>query len=156
MLYSGYKVVAYCRVSTKKQKKFEWQHLAIEEFAKKHHLEVIRVFDEQISGATLAEDRPVFKDACNFCEKYGYTMIVASIDRLCRNVAFPIKFGSCAFRGDFDLEIICPQETQHGYISVEELAFSIVVNFDMVEKMLLPIASQKTLKELEFIRKRTL
>lgn len=153
MLYSGYKVVAYCRVSTNKQESFGWQHHTIEKFAKKHNLEVVRVFDEQVSGATSAEDRPIFKNACKFCEEHGYTMIVASVDRLCRSVSFPIKFGSCSFRGDFDLEIICPQEN-NGYISVEDLAFSILTNFDMVEKLLLPTASKESLKELEFIRKK--
>ena len=62
-----------------------------------------------------------------FCEKEGKTMLVASVDRLARNESFSIDFGGCDFRGDFDVEIIVP-ETRFGYVEIEKLAFSVILN----------------------------
>lgn len=128
------KCVAYLRVSTKSQK-FDRQRFDIERFAKERNLEIVSWYEEIISGKTLAAERPVFLEACKFCDENGYTMIIDGIDRLARNVSFYILFGKMKERGDFDIEMILPQ-IHNGHVSIESLAFSLLWEKDMVIEML--------------------
>lgn len=81
------KVVAYYRVSTKKQvTSFEVQKETIEAFAKQHNAIVIAEYREIESGGN--PDRPEFKKALEHAKYSGAKLVVAKMDRLARCIHF--------------------------------------------------------------------
>jgi len=83
------KYIAYMRVSTQRQKRsglgLEAQQSIIEHFVKISKGEIIQKFVEAESGKESI-NRPLLNEAIELCKKNNYTMIVAKIDRLSRNV----------------------------------------------------------------------
>ncbi|NBA74584.1 recombinase family protein [Emticicia sp. ODNR4P] len=83
------KYVAYMRVSTQKQKNsglgLEGQKGIIQFFASINKAEIIQEFIEAESGKE-ATNRPILREAIQLCKDHKYTLIVAKIDRLSRNV----------------------------------------------------------------------
>ena len=138
------KVVAYCRVSTNNQK-FDRQIYEIENFAKERNAEIVEWFYEKISGITPLEKRPIFMKACKYCDEHGYTMIIAGIDRLTRDITLPIKFSTMEERGDFDIEMIC-DKVESGHVPIESLMISIVSNVELMKNILGD--DNKSVKEL--------
>jgi len=88
------KYVSYLRVSTQEQKKsglgMEAQRAIIAHFAGADQAEVIQEFVETESGKDI-ENRPVLQEAIRFCQENGYTLIVAKLDRLSRDVEHIFK-----------------------------------------------------------------
>ena len=98
--------VAYLRVSTKKQARsglgLEAQRAIIQHYVKLEGAEIIQEFLELESGKYI-ENRPILQEAIQTCVINGYTLVVAKLDRLSRDVEhiFAIqkklgdKFKSC-------------------------------------------------------------
>jgi len=86
--------VAYYRVSTKKQKRsglgLESQKAIIAHFAEQDDATIIEEFTESQSGKDI-ENRPVLKEAINYCLKNDCILIVAKLDRLSRDVEHIFK-----------------------------------------------------------------
>jgi len=88
------KAIAYLRVSTAEQGKsglgLEAQHKAINDFCELENIELVETFEEIQTGkgADALDKRPVLAKVLQVAKKQGYTVIVAKLDRLSRNVAF--------------------------------------------------------------------
>lgn len=84
------KYVAYMRVSTQRQKNsglgLESQRYIIQHFAKVNNAEIIEEFIETQSGKKESINRPLLNEAIQLCKREKYTLIVAKVDRLSRNV----------------------------------------------------------------------
>lgn len=82
------KAFGYCRVSGAGQidgNGFERQENAIRAFAQKSKIEIVHVYNEQISGVKDEEQREVFQDMVSAILKNGVrTIIVEGLDRLAR------------------------------------------------------------------------
>ena len=79
--------VIYARVSSiGDRQSTERQVQDLNEYAKYRGLDLVRVFEEHISGAKRNEERPVLTDAVEFCleNKVG-TLLVSEMSRLGRN-----------------------------------------------------------------------
>ena len=79
--------VIFARVSsTGDRQSTERQVQDLNEYAKYRGLDLVRVFEEHISGAKRNEERPVLTDAVEFCleNKVG-TLLVSEMSRLGRN-----------------------------------------------------------------------
>ena len=81
-------------MSTQNQKRsglgLEAQRAVIDHYAGFDRAEVVREFLETESGKDI-ENRPVLKEAMEFCNQHGYTLIVAKLDRLSRDVEHIFK-----------------------------------------------------------------
>lgn len=84
------KIVAYYRVSTKRQGKsglgLEGQKEALAEFAARNGGEIVATYQEVESGKR--SDRPELAKAIAHAKRSKATLVVAKLDRLARNVAF--------------------------------------------------------------------
>ena len=78
--------VAYYRVSTEEQS-VEQQKITVHRFAESRGFTVVREFEEDISGAVCALERPRFKEALSFLEENSEVriLLVYSLDRLGRS-----------------------------------------------------------------------
>ncbi len=85
------KIVCYYRVSTKKQERsglgLEGQQAAIADFTRRHNPLVLGSYTETESGKRA--DRPELAKALAHAKRARATLVVAKLDRLARNVAFP-------------------------------------------------------------------
>lgn len=83
-------VCLYLRVSTQRQGAsglgIEAQRAAVVEFCKAHGMTVVREFKEVESGKR--NDRPVLREALDYCKRSKKTLLIAKLDRLARNVHF--------------------------------------------------------------------
>jgi DNA invertase Pin-like site-specific DNA recombinase len=81
--------IAYLRVSTKGQERsglgLAAQRAIIEHYTAVEEAEIVHEFVESESGKTM-ENRPKLKEAIELCRTYNYTLIVAKLDRLSRDV----------------------------------------------------------------------
>lgn len=104
------KFAPYIRVSTQRQGEsglgLEAQQEAVTRYVRSQvpeadhaHLE-IREFRE-IETATGKKDRPVLREALDYCKREGATLVIAKLDRLARNVAF------IANLMESDVEFVC-------------------------------------------------
>lgn len=86
--------VAYIRVSTSKQERsglsFEAQRAVIEYNAKNDKAEIVKEFIESVSGKDI-ENRPQLKEAIKYCLVNDYTLVVAKLDRLSRDIEHIFK-----------------------------------------------------------------
>lgn len=86
----GCKVVAYLRVSTKKQGVdglgIEGQRAAVEQYAKQHGCRLLAEYVETESGKRA--DRPELAKALAHAKSAKAVLVVAKLDRLSRNVFF--------------------------------------------------------------------
>ncbi len=84
------KIVAYYRVSTKKQGEsglgLEGQKAAVQEFASQRKAEVVREYVEVETGKR--SDRPELAKALAHAKRSRATLVVAKLDRLARNYSF--------------------------------------------------------------------
>ncbi|WP_052600189.1 recombinase family protein [Aureispira sp. CCB-QB1] len=91
-MVKGY--VAYYRVSTKKQKRsglgLESQKAIVEYYSSKENIKVVKYFIEAESGKDIA-NRPKLDEAIKLCLDKGFTLIVAKLDRLSRDVEHVFK-----------------------------------------------------------------
>ena len=89
--HSG-KYVAYYRVSTKKQGAsglgLEAQREIVQQHLNGGDWEIIGEFTEMESGKRADRYRPELKKARDLCDKTGATLVVATMDRLTRDVHF--------------------------------------------------------------------
>jgi DNA invertase Pin-like site-specific DNA recombinase len=85
------KAVAYYRVSSKGQGisglGLEAQRKTVREFAKQNKLKIIGEFTEVESGNRSA-NRPFLKQSIEECKNKNAVLLIATLDRLARNVAF--------------------------------------------------------------------
>ena len=85
------KVVAYYRVSTEAQGKsglgLESQQEYIRIAQAQAGWEVVAAFTDHVSGTVSPMDRKGLRSALELCRKEGYTLVVAKLDRLSRDVA---------------------------------------------------------------------
>jgi DNA invertase Pin-like site-specific DNA recombinase len=81
--------IAYFRVSTARQGQsglgLEAQRKAVADFVKNNG-EIVMEFTEIETGKRA--DRPQLAEAIALCKKHGYTLLVAKLDRLARNLNF--------------------------------------------------------------------
>lgn len=80
--------IIYARVSsTTDRQNTERQISDLINYAKNANLEIVKIFEEKISGATKNENRPVLQDTLNFCftNRVDY-VLVSEMSRLSRNV----------------------------------------------------------------------
>ena len=146
------KCAVYMRVSTKKQKSFGWQQEDCREFCEKRNITIVKEFRETISGVTTPKERPVWLEAAKYCEENGISLLVASIDRLARDVTFPIRFSEMEERGDFDIYILTKDvDTDKEYISIETLGLSILLGYETI-KSCLTEKSKKYIENLKYGR----
>lgn len=84
------KIVAYYRVSTDRQGRsglgLEAQRLAVQKLAASRSATIVAEFTEVESGRK--NDRPQLASALKACKAGGFTLVVAKLDRLARNVLF--------------------------------------------------------------------
>jgi DNA invertase Pin-like site-specific DNA recombinase len=84
------KIVAYYRVSTKKQGKsglgLEGQQTTVAEYVRQHAGNLIAEYVEVETGKS--KDRPELLKAIAHAKRSKATLVVAKLDRLARNVAF--------------------------------------------------------------------
>jgi DNA invertase Pin-like site-specific DNA recombinase len=84
------KIVAYYRVSTKKQGKsglgLEGQQTTVAEYVRQHAGNLIAEYVEVETGKS--KDRPKLQKAIAHAKRSKATLVVAKLDRLARNVAF--------------------------------------------------------------------
>lgn len=86
----GMKVVAYYRVSTEKQGLgIDAQKTIVSNWATSHDAEVVAEFSEKVSGKN--DNRQELAKAKELCEKEGFTLVVAKLDRLSRNMLLLVK-----------------------------------------------------------------
>lgn len=87
---NGKRFVAYFRVSTARQGEsglgLEAQRKAVADFVRNSGGEIVADFVEIESGKRA--DRPQLAEAVALCQKQGYTLCVAKLDRLARNLHF--------------------------------------------------------------------
>lgn len=87
---NGKRFVAYVRVSTARQGEsglgLEAQQKAVADFARNGGGEIMAEFVEIETGKRA--DRPQLSEAIALCRKGGYTLLVAKLDRLARNLHF--------------------------------------------------------------------
>ena len=86
------KVIAYYRVSTKKQGEsglgLEAQKNTINQFLASSPYELVFEYVEIESGRKTDKRRPQLRAALEQCEREGATLMIAKLDRLTRNVGF--------------------------------------------------------------------
>lgn len=86
------KVIAYYRVSTKKQGEsglgLEAQKNTINRFLASSPYELVSEYVEIESGRKTDKRRPQLRAALEQCEREGATLMIAKLDRLTRNVGF--------------------------------------------------------------------
>lgn len=86
------KVIAYYRVSTKKQGEsglgLEAQKNTINKFITGSPYELVAEYVEIESGRKTDKRRPQLRAALEQCEREGATLMIAKLDRLTRNVGF--------------------------------------------------------------------
>jgi DNA invertase Pin-like site-specific DNA recombinase len=86
------KVIAYYRVSTKKQGEsglgLEAQKNTINQFLASSPYELVSEYVEIESGRKTDKRRPQLRAALEQCEREGATLMIAKLDRLTRNVGF--------------------------------------------------------------------
>ncbi len=86
------KVIAYYRVSTKKQGEsglgLEAQQNTINKFVNSSPYELVSEYVEIESGRKTDKRRPQLRAALEQCEREGATLMIAKLDRLTRNVGF--------------------------------------------------------------------
>lgn len=59
----------------------------LEKYAKEHSLDVVRTFEEHISGAKKAKDRPVLTECLDYCISNNIDiLLISELSRLGRNV----------------------------------------------------------------------
>ena len=85
------KYIAYYRVSTQRQGQsglgLEAQKVIVNNFIKSHGGEIVYNYTEVESGKN-DKNRPNLQSALKDCSTYGYTLLVAKLDRLARNLHF--------------------------------------------------------------------
>lgn len=89
---------SYLRVSTPRQGAsglgLEAQRAAVVAFCKAQGMIVVREFQEVESGKR--NDRPVLREAIDYCKRTKKLLLIAKLDRLARNVAFIANLMECA------------------------------------------------------------
>ena len=82
------KAVIYARVSsTNDRQNTDRQVSDLTEYASKNGYEIVKVFEENISGAKKNSERPVLMECLSFCLESGIDIILTSeLSRLGRNV----------------------------------------------------------------------
>lgn len=84
--------IGYARVSTGKQfisgLSLEHQEQVIERYVFDHNGQLVKLFIECETGKKSDNKRPALRDALALCRKTKSTLLVASLSRLSRNVAF--------------------------------------------------------------------
>ena len=79
--------VIYARVSsTTDRQNTERQVIDLTEYAQRSNLNLIKVFEEHVSGAKKNSERPVLTDCLQFCKENSIgTLLVSELSRLGRN-----------------------------------------------------------------------
>jgi DNA invertase Pin-like site-specific DNA recombinase len=84
------KAFAYLRVSTEGQTEkdgFPRQRHTVDEYAAAHEIKIVRYFEEDVSGADDAIDRPVFTELQNALDSNGTKLVlIEKLERLARSV----------------------------------------------------------------------
>jgi DNA invertase Pin-like site-specific DNA recombinase len=84
------KAFAYCRVSTEGQTDgdgFPRQKQAVRDYAQANGIQIVRFFEEDVSGADDSIDRPVFTELQNALDSNGTKLVlIEKLDRLARSV----------------------------------------------------------------------
>lgn len=82
------KAVIYARVSSLGDRQStERQVRDLTDYASKNDYDVIRIFEEHISGAKKNEERQILKECLDYCEKNDVdSILVSELSRLGRNV----------------------------------------------------------------------
>ena len=80
--------IIFSRVSsTSERQSTDRQIQDLQKYAQQNNIEILKTFQEHISGATKNENRPILQDALNFClsNKIDY-ILLSELSRLGRNV----------------------------------------------------------------------
>lgn len=106
------KAVIYARVSSTGDRQSTDRQVAdLRAYAVRMGLEVVRVFQEKMSGAR--EDRPVLAECIQFCRDNGTDLLVSEVSRLGRSVKIIVntvddltRAGVCVHIQDLDLHTL--------------------------------------------------
>lgn len=116
------KAFAYLRVSTEGQIEkdgFPRQRQAVIAYAALHNIEIVRFFEEAVSGADDAIDRPVFTELQNALDSNGVKLVlIEKLDRLARSVLVQETIIRCFKRASWELISInepdlCSDDPEH-------------------------------------------
>jgi DNA invertase Pin-like site-specific DNA recombinase len=137
------KYISYLRVSTKKQGKsglgLEAQRAIIEHFAKMDGAVIEREFIETESGKDTI-NRQYLKEAIELCNTGNYTLIVAKLDRLSRDVKDTFEILE-QLKGKL---ISCDIPTQNG--QMDSFMLSIFAGLAQRERELISIRTRQALQ----------
>lgn len=96
------KIVAYYRVSTKRQSLgLDAQRARVQQYASMNSMDIVGEYSEKESGKD--NDRQQLNKAVELCKKCGFTLVVAKLDRLSRDTEFLVHMyndmqkGGCRF-----------------------------------------------------------
>lgn len=80
--------VIYARVSSQGDRQStERQVVDLQKYADNNNINIVKVFEEHISGAKRNEERPVLCECLNYCVENGTdTLLISELSRLGRNV----------------------------------------------------------------------
>jgi DNA invertase Pin-like site-specific DNA recombinase len=131
------KYVSYLRCSTAKQTLgIDAQRTINAEFISSHGGEVIMEFVEHESGKN--DNRIELNKALELCKKSGYTLLIAKLDRLSRNISFIFTLR------DSGIDIVVPTLPE-----LNTLTLGIFATIAQNERETISIRTKQALKELK-------
>ena len=119
--------VIYARVSSiGDRQNTERQVLDLREYANRNEFQILKTFEEHISGAKRQKERPVLQDCLEYCNTEGIDMILVSeLSRIGRNVLgvfetvkFCIDFGINIYFQKEGLSLFKPDGSQNPFLHI--------------------------------------
>jgi len=138
------KVICYYRVSTKGQGEsglgLEAQQSYMKHFLKSDNYEIVKEFTEVASAKTIdCKKRPLLCQAIELCKKNGYTLAVAKLDRLSRDLLNTLQ----VFEQLEERLFSCDIPTQNGRI--DKMMLQLIGAFAERERMLISLRTKGAL-----------
>lgn len=135
--------IAYLRVSTKGQARsglgLEAQRAIIEHYARLDGAELVQEVIEAESGKGM-DNRPKLQQVIRDCNQYGYTLIVAKLDRLSRDIVDTFNI----LKQLNQKLISCDIPTQNG--TLDSLTLAVFAGLAQRERELISIRTKQALQ----------
>ncbi|MFC0181435.1 Site-specific DNA recombinase [Pseudarcicella hirudinis] len=138
------KYVAYLRVSTSKQERsglgLDSQKAIIEHYSRLENASIVFVYTESASGKST-ENRPLLKEAISMCQEHKYSLIVAKLDRLSRDVGHTFQI----LKQLNNRLVSCDIPSQYGQL--DSFVIAVQAGIAMRERELISIRTKLALAE---------